>query len=234
MLSGLKEQVWQANLDLVRFNLVALTFGNASGFDRKRGIIAIKPSGISFKEMKPADIVLLDLDGKKVEGRLRPSSDAPSHLEIYRGFTGIGGIAHTHSDYATAFAQAGREIPCLGTTHADLFYGAVPVTRAMRSAEVKKDYELNTGKVIVERFRKMDPLTVPGVLVVSHGPFTWGKDAAEAVRTGLLLEKIAKMALLTRLLDPRIKRFPRPLLEKHFQRKHGPGAYYGQPKGGKK
>jgi L-ribulose-5-phosphate 4-epimerase len=234
MLSGLKEQVWQANLDLMRFNLVALTFGNASGFDRKRGIIAIKPSGISFKEMKPADIVLLDLDGKKVEGRLRPSSDTPSHLEIYRGFIGIGGIAHTHSDYATAFAQAGREIPCLGTTHADAFHGAVPITRALRPAEVRKDYEINTGKVIVERFLKLDPLEFPGVLVVSHGPFTWGKDAAEAVQTALLLERIAKIALLTRLLEPRGVRFPHSLLEKHFQRKHGPGAYYGQPMGGKK
>jgi len=234
MLSGLKEQVWQANLDLVRFNLVALTFGNASGLDRQRGIMAIKPSGISFEEMKPVDMVLVDLEGKRVEGRLRPSSDAPSHLEIYRAFAGIGGIAHTHSEYATAFAQAGREISCLGTTHADVFHGAVPVTRVMRPAEVRKDYELNTGKVIVERFRKLDPIEVPGVLVVSHGPFTWGKDAAEAVRTGLLLEKIAKMALLTRLLDPRGRRFPRPLLEKHFQRKHGPGAYYGQPIGGKK
>jgi L-ribulose-5-phosphate 4-epimerase len=234
MLSALKEQVWRANLDLVRFNLVVLTFGNASGLDRQRGIVAIKPSGISFEELKPADIVLVDLEGKCVESRLRPSSDTPSHLEIYRAFSGIGGIAHTHSECATAFAQAGREIPCLGTTHADLFHGAVPVTRAMRPAEVKKDYELNTGRVIVERFRKMDPLAMPGVLVVSHGPFTWGKDAAEAVRSGLLLEKIAKMALLTRLLDPRVGRFPRSLLEKHFQRKHGPGAYYGQPTGGKK
>lgn len=234
MLSGLKEQVWQANQELVRFNLVALTFGNASGLDRQRGIMAIKPSGISFEKMKPADIVLVELEGKRVEGRLRPSSDTPAHLEIYRAFIGVGGIAHTHSEYATAFAQAGQEIPCLGTTHADVFHGAVPVTRAMRPAEVKKDYELNTGKVIVERFRKLDPLEVPGVLVVSHGPFTWGGDAAEAVRTGLLLEKIAKMALLTRLLDPRGIRFPRSLLDKHFQRKHGPGAYYGQRIGGKK
>jgi L-ribulose-5-phosphate 4-epimerase len=234
MLSGLKEVVWRANLDLVRLNLVSLTFGNGSGFDRKRGIMAIKPSGISFEEMKPADIVLLDLEGKKVEGRLRPSSDTPSHLEIYRAFAGIGGIAHTHSDYATAFAQAGREIPCLGTTHADIFHGAVPVTRAMRPAEVRKDYELNTGKVIVERFRRLNPLEFPGVLVVSHGPFTWGRDAAEAVQTALLLEKIAKMALLTRLLNSRGVRFAGTLLDKHFQRKHGPGAYYGQPVGGKK
>lgn len=234
MLSGLKEAVWRANRDLVRLNLVSLTFGNASGFDRKRGIIAIKPSGISFEEMKPTDIVLVDLEGKKVEGRLRPSSDTPSHLEIYRAFAGIGGVVHTHSDYATAFAQAGREIPCLGTTHADTFHGSVPVTRALRPAEVKTNYELNTGKVIVERFRRLDPLEFPGVLVVSHGPFTWGRDAAEAVQTALLLEKIAKKALLTRLLGPGKIRFPRSLLDKHFQRKHGPAAYYGQPKGGKR
>ena len=234
MLSGLKEAVWRANRDLIRLNLVSLTFGNASGFDKERGIIAIKPSGISFEEMKPTDIVLVDLEGKKVEGRLRPSSDTPSHLELYRAFAGIGGVVHTHSDYATAFAQAGREIPCLGTTHADAFHGSVPVTRALRPAEVRKDYELNTGKVIVERFRRLDPLEFPGVLVVSHGPFTWGRDAAEAVQTALLLEKIAKKAFLTRLLGPGNVRFPRSLLDKHFQRKHGPAAYYGQPKGGKR
>ena len=234
MLGGLKEQVWRANLDLERFGLVALTFGNASGLDRRRGIMAIKPSGVSFEKLKPADIVLVDLDGKKVEGRLRPSSDAPSHLEIYRAFAGVGGVAHTHSEYATAFAQAGREIPCLGTTQADIFRGAVPVTRPLRPSEVREDYERHTGRVIVERFRGRDPLELPGVLVVSHGPFTWGKDAVAAVETAVLLEKIAKTALLTRLLDPRTKRCPRILLDKHFQRKHGPAAYYGQKTGGKK
>ncbi|MGB7296584.1 MAG: L-ribulose-5-phosphate 4-epimerase AraD [Candidatus Aminicenantales bacterium] len=234
MLGSLKQEVWQANLDLVKFNLVALTFGNASGLDRQRGIMAIKPSGISFEKMKPADIILVDLEGKRVEGRLKPSSDTPSHLEIYRAFAGIGGIAHTHSEYATAFAQAGREIPCLGTSHADIFRGAVPVTRVLRPAEVKDNYELNTGKIIVERFRKLNPLDIPGVLVVSHGPFTWGKDAAEAVQTALQLEKIAKMALLTQLLNPRERRIPCSLLDKHFRRKHGPGAYYGQRIGGKK
>jgi L-ribulose-5-phosphate 4-epimerase len=234
MLSVLKEKVWRANLDLVKFRLVTLTFGNASGLDRERGIVAIKPSGVSFEEMKPADIVLVDLEGKLVEGRLRPSSDTPSHLEIYRAFPGIGGVAHTHSEYATAFAQAGLEIPCLGTTHADVFRGSVPVTRAMKPAEVRKDYELNTGKVIVERFRRLNPAHVPGVLVVSHGPFTWGRDAAEAVQTAFLLERLAKTALLTRLLDPRGMHFSRSLLDKHFTRKHGPGAYYGQRIGGKK
>ena len=234
MLSDLKERVWRANRDLARFNLIALTFGNASGLDRRRGIMAIKPSGISFEGMKPTDIVLVDIDGRIVEGRLKPSSDTPSHLEIYRAFVDVGGVAHTHSEYATAFAQAGREIPCLGTTHADIFNGAVPVTRALRAAEVKRDYERNTGRVIVERFHHLKPLEFPGVLVVSHGPFTWGKDAAAAVETAVLLEKIAKTALLTMLLNPRKGRFPRSLLDKHFQRKHGPGAYYGQWTGGKK
>ncbi len=234
MLGDLKERVWRANLDLLRFGLVSLTFGNASGLDRRRGIAAIKPSGVSFGEMKPADIVLVDLDGRKVEGRLKPSSDTPSHLEIYRAFAEVGGVAHTHSEYATAFAQAGREIPCLGTTHADIFHGAVPVTRTLRPAEVKHDYERNTGRVIVERFRSIKPLEFPGVLVLSHGPFTWGEDAAEAVETAFLLEMIAKTALLTRLLNPRGVRLPRLLLDKHFQRKHGPGAYYGQKAGGKK
>jgi L-ribulose-5-phosphate 4-epimerase len=234
MLKSLKQEVWQANLDLVKFNLVILTFGNVSGLDRRRGIMAIKASGISFEKMKPEDIVLVDLEGNQVEGRRKPSSDTPSHLEIYRAFAGIGGIAHTHSEYATAFAQAGREIPCLGTTHADVFYGAVPVTRSMRGTEVREEYELNTGKVIVERFRKLNPLDVPGILVVSHGPFTWGRDAAEAVRTALQLEKIAAAAWLTQFLNPRVKRLPRFLMDKHFQRKHGPGAYYGQQMGGKK
>lgn len=234
MLGDLKQEVWQANLDLAKSDLVTLTFGNASGLDRRRGIIAIKPSGVSFAEMKPADIVLVDLEGRPVEGRRKPSSDTPSHLEIYRAFAGIGGIAHTHSEHATAFAQAGREIPCFGTTHADVFNGAVPVTRAMRRGEVRKDYELNTGKIIVERFHGLNPLDIPGVLVLSHGPFTWGKDAAEAVQTAVQLEKVAAMALMSQLLNPRVRRIPRFLLDKHFQRKHGPGAYYGQRTGGKK
>ncbi len=234
MLGALKDQVWRANQDLVKFNLVSLTFGNASGLDRRRGIMAIKPSGISFREMKATDIVLVDLEGKRVEGRFEPSSDTPSHLEIYRAFSAVGGIAHSHSEYATAFAQAGLEIPCLGTTHADVFHGPVPLTRALRPPEVSNGYEINTGKVIVERFRRLNPLEFPGVLVVSHGPFTWGRNAVEAVQTALLLEKIAKTALLTRLLDPRGRRLPRWLLDKHFQRKHGPGAYYGQRDGGKK
>jgi L-ribulose-5-phosphate 4-epimerase len=234
MLDDLKAQVWKANLDLVMFNLVTLTFGNASGIDRKKGIIAIKPSGLSYEVIRPADMVLVDLEGKKVEGKLNPSSDTPTHLALYRAFAEIGGVAHTHSEFTTMFAQAAMEIPCLGTTHADVFHGAVPVTRLMRKAEVEKDYEKNTGKVIVERFRGLDPLEIPAVLVAGHGPFTWGKTAAAAVETSLLLERIAKMALGTALLNPSPARFPRYLLEKHYQRKHGPAAYYGQNKGGRK
>jgi L-ribulose-5-phosphate 4-epimerase len=234
MLEDLKELVWKANLDLVNLGLVTHTFGNASGLDRKSGILAVKPSGVPYPKMKPADMVLLDLAGKRVEGKLNPSSDTPTHLELYRAFPGVGGVAHTHSVYATMFAQAAREIPCLGTTHADVFHGAVPVTRYLRQAEVAKDYEKNTGRVIVERFRRLNPLEIPGVLVASHGPFTWGETAALAVENNLLLEKIAKIALGTMNLSPRSVRFPGYLLEKHFLRKHGPGAYYGQKKGDKR
>ncbi|OGD36228.1 MAG: L-ribulose-5-phosphate 4-epimerase [Candidatus Aminicenantes bacterium RBG_19FT_COMBO_58_17] len=234
MLSELKEQVWRANLDLVRFGLATLTFGNASGLDRQKGIMAIKPSGISYEAMKPADIVLVDLAGERIEGRLSPSSDTPTHLELYRAFPTIGGIAHAHSEYATMHAQACREIPCLGTTHADFFNGPVPVTRFLNREEVEKDYELNTGKVIRERFRRIKPLERPGVLVAGHGPFAWGRTPGEAVENCLALERIAKIAMGTRILYPLRPRFPRYLLDKHFQRKHGPGAYYGQKKGGKK
>jgi len=234
MLDDLKELVWKANLDLVNLGLVTLTFGNASGLDKKSGVLAVKPSGVSYQKMKPGDMVLLDLDGKRVEGRLNPSSDTPTHLELYRAFPGVGGIAHTHSEYATMFAQAAREIPCLGTTHADVFHGAVPVTRCLRKSEVTKDYEKNTGRVIIERFRRLSPLDLPGVLVASHGPFTWGETAEQAVENSLLLERIAKIALGTSYLSPRSVRFPAYLLEKHFRRKHGPDAYYGQRKGEKK
>jgi len=231
MLSELKEAVWRANLDLVRFGLVMLTFGNVSGLDRKRGIVAIKPSGISYEKMKPSDIVLLDLAGERIEGRLRPSSDAPTHLELYGAFPTIGGIAHAHCEHATIYAQACREIPCMGTTHADVFYGPVPVTRFLKREEVARNYELNTGKVIKERFRRIDPLKRPGVLVAGHGPFAWGRTPGKAVENCLSLERIAKMALGTLFLSPSGPRFPGYLLDKHFLRKHGPGAYYGQNKG---
>lgn len=233
MFRDLKERVWRANLDLVRFGLVTLTFGNASGLDRTKGIMAIKPSGVSYEEMKPADIVLVDLSGKQVEGRLRPSSDAPTHLELYRAFPTIAGIAHAHSEYATMYAQACREIPCLGTTHADIFKGSVPVTRFLKREEVEKDYELNTGKLIRECFARIKPLERPGVLVAGHGPFAWGRTPEEAVENCLSLEKIAKIALGTMFLKPSGSLFPRYILEKHFYRKHGPRAYYGQKKGDK-
>ena len=234
MLGDLKEQVWRANLELVQFGLVTLTFGNVSGLDRKKGIMAIKPSGVSYEELKPSDIVLLDLEGSRIEGRLNPSSDTPTHLELYRAFRTVGGIAHAHSEYATMFAQACREIPCLGTTHADIFNGPVPATRFLRREEVKKDYELNTGKVIRETFARINPLERPGVLVAGHGPFAWGRTPREAVENCLSLERISKIALGTLFLNHSGPRLPRYLLDKHFLRKHGPGAYYGQKKGVKR
>lgn len=234
MLRKLKEQVWRANRDLVKYHLVTLTWGNVSGIDRQQGLVAIKPSGVSYKQLKPLDIVLVDLQGKVVEGRLRPSSDTPSHLEIYKAFEKIGGIAHTHSEYATVFAQACREIPCLGTTHADLFNGVIHITRLLSEKEVKGDYEGNTGKAIVERFSGVDPLEVPAVLVAGHGPFVWGATPSEAVENNLVLEKIAKIALGTLLLNPEVVGLPGYLLQKHYQRKHGPKSYYGQKNQGVK
>jgi len=230
VLEDLKEQVWRANLELVRHGLVILTFGNVSGFSREKGWMAIKPSGVSYGDMRTSDIVLVDLDGKKVEGRLNPSSDTPTHLALYRAFGEIGGVAHAHSACATAFAQARREIPCLGTTHADHFFGPVPITRMLRESEVRSDYEGNTGKVIIERFRKVHPLDVPAVLVAGHGPFTWGKTPADAVRNSLVLEQAARMALASREINPGLRPLPGFILRKHFQRKHGPDAYYGQKK----
>jgi L-ribulose-5-phosphate 4-epimerase len=230
MLEELKEKVWQANLDLVRFGLVTLTFGNVSGFDPGQGLAAIKPSGISYNGMQAEDMVLVNLEGKVVEGRLRPSSDTATHLRLYRAFPGTGGVVHCHSEWATAFAQARREIPCLGTTHADHFNGPVPVTRFLRPAEVKTDYEGRTGDVIVERFARLDPRAIPGVLVAGHGPFTWGATPAEAVANSLALERTAKMAWLALGLNPKLQPIPGYLLRKHFERKHGPAAYYGQGK----
>ncbi len=233
MLEELKEKVWKANLDLVRFGLVSLTFGNVSGCDQEKGLVAIKPSGVSYEGLESEDMVVLDLEGRIVEGRLRPSSDTPTHLKLYRAFPRIAGIAHCHSEWATAFAQARREIPCLGTTHADHFHGPVPLTRMLRPAEVERDYEGGTGEVIIERFARLDPEAVPGVLVAAHGPFTWGASPAEAVANSLVLEKVAKTAWLALRLDPAVKPIPECLQRKHFERKHGPGAYYGQAKGGR-
>jgi len=230
MLAELKESVWKANLDLAKSGLVLLTFGNVSGIDRRRGVVAIKPSGVPYDSLKADDIVLVDLEGGVVEGWLNPSSDTPTHVEIYKAFPEVGGVAHVHSTYATMFAQAKREIPCFGTTHADHFHGPVPVTRLLVEAEIAEAYEKNTGKIIVERFAGLDPLALPAVLVAGHGPFTWGRSPAEAVETGLVLEQTAKMAFGAMALDPRLPPLDACVLEKHFRRKHGPDAYYGQKK----
>ena len=232
MLLELKEKVWKANLDLVKYNLVTYTFGNVSGMDRDQELIVIKPSGMAYDELMPDDMVVVDFEGNKVDGRLNPSSDTPSHLEIYKAFPKISGITHTHSEYATMFAQANKEIPCLGTTHADHFYGPVPVTRILTDEEISEDYEKHTGLVVVERFADLDPMEMPGVLVVSHGVFTWGKSPEDAALNALILENIAKMAWGTLMLEAKQKGIPDSLLDKHFLRKHGPDAYYGQNKKG--
>ncbi len=228
MLDALREKVFQANMDLVRYGLVTRTWGNVSGIDRSQQCIAIKPSGVEYEDMTPKDIVVVDLDGNVLDGNLRPSSDTPAHLELYRAFPEIGGIVHTHSVYATMFAQACREIPCLGTTHADHFNGPVPVTRFLTADEVGGGYERATGMIIVERFAGMDPLATPGVLVAGHAPFVWGRSAGSAVQNSLILERIAQMALGSIILNPRIEALPAHIQQKHYQRKHGPHAYYGQ------
>lgn len=228
MLEQLKKSVCRANLELQKQNLVIYSFGNVSGIDRKKGIVAIKPSGLSYDELTPEKIVLLDLRGIIVEGKLRPSSDTPTHLELYRSFANIGGICHTHSIYATMWAQACREIPCLGTTAADYFYGAVPVTNCLTESQIKNDYELNTGKIIVRRFKNTDPLQMPACLVACHGPFTWGLNPEKAVENAVILETTAKITFGSFALNPKIKSISKVLLDKHFFRKHGKDAYYGQ------
>jgi L-ribulose-5-phosphate 4-epimerase len=230
MLADLKESVWKANLDLARSGLVILTFGNVSGIDRRRGIVAIKPSGVPYDSLKADDMVLVDLEGGVVEGWLSPSSDTPTHVEIYKAFPQVGGVAHAHSAYATMFAQARREIPCFGTTHADQFHGPVPLTRLLVEAEIAAGYERNTGRIIAERFAGLDPLALPAVLVAGHGPFAWGRTPAEAIETSLVLEHVAKMAFGAMALDPRLAPLDACIQDKHFSRKHGPDAYYGQKK----
>jgi L-ribulose-5-phosphate 4-epimerase len=224
----LREQVLDANLELVRRGLVLYTFGNASGISREEGLVVIKPSGASYESMKAEDLVIVDLDGKIVEGDLRPSSDLPTHLILYRAFPTIGGVAHTHSRSATSWAQAQREIPCFGTTHADYFNGPVPVTKALTPAEIRKDYERNTGLAIVHCLGKRDPLHTPGVLVAGHAPFCWGKSPADAAHNAVLVEEIATMALQTVTANPKARPISKVLHEKHFFRKHGSSAYYGQ------
>jgi L-ribulose-5-phosphate 4-epimerase len=228
----LRERVLAANLELVKAGLVVLSFGNASAVDRDAGVLAIKPSGVSYEQLRPRDIVVLALeDGRVLEGSRRPSSDTPTHLVLYREFPGVGGVVHTHSVCATSWAQARRELPCFGTTHADHFHGPVPVTRHLSPAEIAEDYETNTGRVIVERFARngLDPLEVPAVLDASHGPFAWGPTVETALENAIALEAIAAMAIHTVALDPAVEAIPQELLEKHFRRKHGPDAYYGQP-----
>ena len=226
--TALKNDVFERNLELVRHGLVVLTWGNVSGIDREAGLVAIKPSGVAYDRMTAEDIVVVDLEGKAVEGTLRPSSDLPTHLALYRAFPTVGGIVHTHSPKAVAWAQARRGIPAFGTTHADHFHGAVPCTRELTPAEVAEDYELNTGRVIEERFHDLDAEAFPGVLVAGHGPFTWGPTPRKAVENAVALEQIAAMALDTLLLDPAAEPAPSYVLDKHYFRKHGPGAYYGQ------
>ncbi|MBI1937174.1 MAG: L-ribulose-5-phosphate 4-epimerase [Ignavibacteriales bacterium] len=228
MLTNLKKDVLQANLDLFRSGLVTRTWGNASGISRSEGLFVIKPSGVEYDKLTIDDMVVVDLEGKIVEGNKRPSSDTPTHIELYKAFPEIGGIAHSHSTYATIFAQACKEIPCLGTTHADHFSGNIPLTRFLTKEEIEIDYEKNTGSVIVEKFREINYLNMPGVLVAGHAPFCWGKNSTDAVKNSIVLENVAKMALLTLHLNPEIKKLPEYISQKHFQRKHGPNSYYGQ------
>lgn len=227
MLEKLKEEVFQANLDLVKHGLVIFTWGNVSGIDREKGLVVIKPSGVSYEKMKPKDMVVLNLYGQVIEGNLKPSSDSPTHLVLYRQFENIGGVVHTHSEWATSWAQAGKGIPAVGTTQADYFYGEIPCTRKMTKEEIEGEYELETGKVIVDRFQDLDADSVPGVLVNNHGPFSWGKDAHDAVHNAVVMEEVAKMTFRTFQLNPETT-MDQVLLDKHFLRKHGKNAYYGQ------
>lgn len=228
MLDQLRQEVYQSTLELVRRGLAIYTFGNASGIDRGRGLVVIKPSGVPYETLRPADLVVATIDGQVVEGDLRPSSDLPTHLVLYRSFPSVGGVVHTHSRYATAWAQACLEIPCLGTTHADSFYGPVPVTEPLGKEHVEGEYEENTGLRIVERFHSIDPLQVPAVLVANHGPFAWGETARRAAHNAAILEEIALIAYQTVALNRAAGPIAPHLLDRHFLRKHGPGAYYGQ------
>ena len=231
LLKRLRREVLDANLELVARGVVVFTFGNVSGISREEGLVAIKPSGVPYEELTVEQIVVTDLDGQIVDTNLRPSSDLPTHLELYKAFPNIGGVAHTHSEFATSWAQARRPIPCFGTTHADYFHGAVPVTPDMTPEEIAGEYEKATGEVIVRTFSDLDPDAIPAVLVAGHGPFAWGSDAADAVHNAVILDYIARMATHTLAVDPQAKPLARELHDKHFFRKHGAGAYYGQTKG---
>jgi len=227
MLEELKQKVFEANLNLVKHGLVIFTWGNVSAIDRKSGLVAIKPSGIAYNVMKPSDMVVLNLNGEVAEGNLKPSSDAATHLVLYRQFENIGGVVHTHSEWATSWAQSGRDIPALGTTHADYFYGDIPCTRSLTDEEINRDYETETGNVIIERFKELNPDKIPGVIVKNHGPFSWGKNAEDAVHNAVVLEEVAKMAFRTLILNPDSS-MSQTILDKHYLRKHGRNAYYGQ------
>ena len=228
MLEELKIKVYEANMELPKRKLITYTWGNVSGIDRESGLFVIKPSGVDYDQLTPDDMVVMDLEGNRVEGKYRPSSDTPTHLELYKAFPEVGGIVHTHSPWATSWAQAGRSIPCYGTTHADYFYGEIPCARSLTPEEIAGEYEKNTGLVIVETFEGKNPMFVPGVLCTNHGPFTWGKDAAEAVHNAVVLEEVAKMAYRTESLRPGVSPAPQCIQDKHFYRKHGANAYYGQ------
>lgn len=228
MLEKLKEKVYLANMDLPKYGLVTFTWGNVSEIDRESGLFVIKPSGVDYDKLKPDDMVVMDLHGVKVEGKYNPSSDTPTHLELYKAFPNIGGVVHTHSAWSTSWAQAGRSIPCYGTTHADYMYGDIPCTRSLSAEEINSDYEKNTGLLIIETFKQKDYEAVPAVLCKNHGPFTWGKDAAEAVHNAVVLEEVAKMAARSEHINTQIEPAPQVLQDKHYLRKHGKDAYYGQ------
>lgn len=230
MLEELKQKVYEANIELPQYGLVTFTWGNVSGIDRESGLFVIKPSGVNYEKLKPDDMVVMDLEGNKVEGRYNPSSDTDTHAEIYKAFKNIGGIVHTHSSFATSWAQAGRGIPCYGTTHADYMYGEIPCLRCLNKEEIEEAYEENTGRLIVTEFekRQIDPLAMPAVLCKNHGPFAWGRDAFEAVHNAVVLEEVAKMAYRAESINPQIQPAPQELLDKHYYRKHGANAYYGQ------
>lgn len=232
MLEKLKEEVYLANMELPKRGLVTYTWGNVSGIDREKGLFVIKPSGVEYDELKPSDMVVMDLKGNKIEGDMNPSSDTKTHMVLYNAFPQIGGIVHTHSPYAVGWAQAGEDLPCYGTTHADYFYGSIPCARHLTQEELDQDYELNTGITIVETFKErgLDPKAVPAVLCFSHGPFTWGKDPAQAVYHSVVLEECAKMGIFTRMVNPNAAPAPQRMQDKHYMRKHGPNAYYGQKK----
>ncbi len=230
MLEALKKKVYEANMELPKYGLVTFTWGNVSAIDRESGLFVIKPSGVEYDQLTPEDMVVMDLDGNKVEGKYKPSSDTATHLELYKAFPEIGGVVHTHSSYATSWAQAGRGIPCYGTTHADYIYGEVPCVRCLTAEEIENAYEENTGHLIVNEFKRMnkDPMAVPAVLCKNHGPFAWGKDAKDAVHNAVVLEEVAKMAYRAESINPKIEPAPEVLQDKHYYRKHGANAYYGQ------